>query len=148
MLPFIFQTRLDGRRIERAIAAAELRTSGELRVVIHPDKTDAPLAVATAEFGRLGMDRTRERNAILLLVAPRSRTFAFFGDTGIHAKVGPDFWQHLADALSTDFHRGAYTDGIVAALDKAGELLATHFPRRPDDRNELPDTVGDHPPVI
>lgn len=143
-----FLSALDHTRIERAIASAEARTSGELRVVIHPSATDDPLGVATAEFARLGMDATRDRNAILLLVAPRSRTFAFYGDTGIHARCGPEFWQHLADALAADFHREAYTDGIVASLARAGELLAAQFPRRPDDRNELPDHVVDQPPII
>lgn len=148
MTTHTFLSALDHSRIERAIAAAELRTSGELRVVIHPAKTDDPLAAATAEFARLGMHRTRERNAILLLVAPRSRTFAFYGDTAIHEKCGPQFWQALADALAGDFRREAYTDGIIAALTKAGDLLAGYFPRRPDDRNELPDRVIERPPVI
>ena len=144
----LFLSALDHNRIERAIAAAELRTSGELRVVIHGSKTDDPLTAAAKEFARLGMHRTRDRNAILLLVAPRSRTFAFYGDSGVHEKCGPQFWQELADALSADFRREAFTDGIVAALTKAGELLATHFPRRPDDRNELPDHVIERPPII
>ena len=148
MFTTTFLSALDHTRIERAIAAAERLTSGELRVVIHPTKTDDPLTEATREFARLEMHRTRERNAILLLVAPRSRSFAFYGDTGIHQKCGPAFWQTLADALAADFGREAYTEGIVAALAKAGELLASHFPRRPDDRNELPDHVIEHPPVI
>jgi uncharacterized membrane protein len=143
-----FLSALDHTRIEHAIAAAERLTSGELRVTIHAGKTEDPLAAATKEFARLDMHRTRDRNAILLLVAPRSRTFAFYGDSGIHEKCGPAFWQQLAQALEADFRREAYTDGIVAALTKAGELLAHHFPRRCDDRNELPDHVIDNPPVI
>jgi uncharacterized membrane protein len=148
MFTTTFLSALDHSRIEQAIAAAELLTSGELRVVIHPGKTEDPLATATREFARLEMHRTRERNAILLLVAPRSRTFAFYGDTGIHEKCGEAFWQALANALAADFRREAYTDGIVAAVAKAGELLSRHFPRRHDDRNELPDAAIEHPPVI
>ena len=143
-----FLSALDHTRIEHAIANAERLTSGELRVAIHAGKTDDPLAASTKEFARLDMHRTRDRNAILLLVAPRSRTFAFYGDSGIHEKCGPAFWQQLAQALEADFRREAYTDGIVAAVAKAGELLAHHFPRRSDDHNELPDRVIDNPPVI
>jgi len=143
-----FLSLLDHARIERAIAAAERLTSGELRVVIHPTKTTDPLADAAKEFARLGMTRTRERNAVLLLVAPRSRTFAIFGDVAIHEKCGPAFWQELANALTADFRREAFTDGIVAALSQAGESLARHVPRRSDDRNELPDRMIDRPPVI
>ncbi|MFO1487863.1 MAG: hypothetical protein U1F65_05240 [Verrucomicrobiota bacterium] len=39
------------------------------------------------------------------------------------------------------FKRGDFTDGLVHGVSKAGELLARHFPRRPNDRNELPDAV-------
>jgi uncharacterized membrane protein len=148
MQTYTFISSLDHTRIEHAIAAAERLTSGELRVVVHAAKIDDPLAAAAAEFARLNMDRTRERNAVLLLVAPRTRNFAIYGDTGIHAKCGPQFWREVADALAADFHREAFTDGIVAALTKAGELLAHHFPRRPDDRNELPDHMIERPPVI
>jgi uncharacterized membrane protein len=148
MSPHAFLSRLDHARIERAITAAERLTSGELRVVIHHGKTHDPLAVAVEEFARLEMHLTRERNAVLLLIAPGSRTFAVFGDTGIHEKCGPDFWRELTEALAEHFRREAFTDGIVAALDRAGESLARHFPRRADDRNELSNTVIDRPPVI
>jgi uncharacterized membrane protein len=43
--------------------------------------------------------------------------------------------------MSGYFHRSEFTNGIVHSLSKAGDLLAEHFPRRPDDRNELPDEI-------
>jgi uncharacterized membrane protein len=36
--------------------------------------------------------------------------------------------------------QGKYTDAILEAVRTIGDLLAVHFPRDPDDRNELPDT--------
>jgi uncharacterized membrane protein len=143
-----FETQLDHDRIRRAIAAAEMRTSGELRVVVHQYPEADALAAAKEEFARLGMNRTRDRNAVLIFVAPQPRTFALYGDVGIHAKCGPAFWQEVADATSEHFKREAFTDGLVHALERAGELLAVHFPRRPDDRNELSDEVVERFPVI
>ena len=32
-----------------------------------------------------------------------------------------------------------YTEALVAAIDRVGAVLAAHFPRRPDDSNELAD---------
>jgi putative membrane protein len=32
-------------------------------------------------------------------------------------------------------------DGLVVAIESCGALLAAHFPRAADDRNELPDRV-------
>ena len=134
--------------IQRAIAAAEKLTSGEIRVVIYPDDVADPVAKAQAEFIRLGMHRTRERNAVLLLVAPTSRTYAIYGDEAIHAKCGPNFWTEIAQALAADFKRGAFNEGVIRAVRHAGEMLAKHFPPSPNDQNELPDDVIERGIVI
>ena len=139
---------LDHDRIQQAIAAAELRTSGELRVIIYPRGVDDAVAAAKEEFVRLGMTRTRERNAVLILVAPESHTFAVVGDQGVHARCGSNFWESIAAQMQADFRAGKFTDGIVAAVARTGELLATHFPWSPDDRNELPDDVVERGVVI
>ena len=39
------------------------------------------------------------------------------------------------------FKLSKFTEGIVSAIQKAGTLLAEHFPRRTADKNELPDAV-------
>ena len=44
--------------------------------------------------------------------------------------------------------REAFTDGLVHAMERAGELLAMHFPRHSDDRNERSDEVVERFPVI
>ena len=144
----MFLSQLDHARIERAIAEAELRTSGELRVVIHPKPAPDPVETAKTQFEKLRMHRTRERNAVLLLVAPESRTFAIYGDTAIHEKCGDTFWSDVTAAIGDHFKQGDFTGGIVHAVDRAGTLLATHFPRQPDDKNELPDNVIDDGKVI
>jgi uncharacterized membrane protein len=143
-----FTEQLDAKRIEQAIAAAERQSSGELRVVIQRGAVTDPVAAARAEFARLEMFKTRQRNAVLILVAPASRTFAIFGDEAIHAKCGQPFWEEVAAAMTGYFRESKFTDGLVHAIDRAGKLLAKHFPRRPDDKNELPDDVIDRGTVI
>jgi len=100
-----------------------------------------PVATAQESFLRLGMQATTHRNAVLIFVAPRSRTFAVIGDQAVHAKCGGEFWRELAAAMTGYFKRSEFTDGIVHGIDRAGALLAAHFPRAPGDRNELPDAV-------
>ncbi len=141
-----FIGQLAHERIHAAIHAAESKTSGEIRVMISHRRAPDPVAAAQQAFLRLGMQRTRHRNAVLLFVAPRSRTFAVIGDEAVHARCGDGFWQDLAAAMTGYFKRGAYTDGLVHGVERAGELLATHFPRQPDDRNELPDGVVEDGP--
>lgn len=132
--------RLEHKRIVAAIAAAEAKTSGEIRVFIQRGElaSDA-LPFAEKKFIELGMDKTAERNAILILVAPRAQKFAVVGDEGVHRRCGPEFWQRLVESMRGHFKREEFTDALVEAIESTGLLLAQHFPRRPDDRNELPD---------
>ena len=146
MKPFL--PKADQEQIERAIAAAELRTSGEIRVMIYPGITQDALATAEEEFSRLGMHRTRRRNAVLILVAPQSHAFAIFGDAGIHSTAGQAFWQEVAAVTESHFRRGAFTDGLVLAVERTGNLLAKDFPRSADDVDELSNAVIDRGIVI
>jgi uncharacterized membrane protein len=136
-----FIEKLEHDRVVRAIAAAEAKTSGEIRVFIQRGEVEDPVAAAQVQFVKLGMTRTRERNGVLIFVAPRLQKFAVIGDEGIHAKCGEPFWQRLVEAMRTHFKAEHFTDAVVHAIEQTGELLADHFPRRPDDRNELPNTV-------
>ncbi len=127
--------------IVAAIRAAELKTSGEIRVFISHRSVEDPVAAAQAHFLRMGMDKTRERNAVLIFVAPRSHKFAVIGDSAVHARCGEPFWQELAAEMSGHFKASEFNRGLLHAISKAGDLLGHHFPRRPDDQNELPDEV-------
>lgn len=138
---FFSPPKIDHPRVVAAIQAAELRTSGEIRVLLAKHKAPDPVAAATKHFERLGMTNTQARNGVLIFLAPRSRTFAVIGDTGVHEKCGPAFWTELAAAMETHFKGGDFTAGLVHGIERAGDLLATHFPRQPDDKNELPDEI-------
>ncbi len=136
-----FVRQLAHERLHAAIQEAEQKTSGEIRVLISHRSAPDPVAAAQEAFLRLGMQQTKERNAVLLFVAPRSRTFAVIGDQAVHARCGDGSWRELAAAMTGYFKRGEFTDGLIHGVARAGELLAAHFPRAPDDRNELPDDV-------
>ena len=137
-----FREQLREAEIVAAIQAAELKTSGEVRVFIsHKADVTNPVTAAQEEFSRLGMTQTREHNGVLIYLAPGPRKFAVIGDAGVHARCGDGFWQKLAGAMTDHFRKSEFTEGIVQGVKRAGELLAEHFPRRPDDANELPDRV-------
>ena len=136
-----FIKRLDHPRIEAAIAAAEAKTFGEIPLLVHQRPIDEAVSFAQAEFLRLGMQKTRERNAVLFFVAPASQSFAIIGDEGVHRKCGNEFWSELAATMQAGFRREDYTGALVEGIARAGTLLAEHFPHRPDDTNELPNRV-------
>lgn len=132
---------VDDVRIVAAIAAAEAHTSGEIRIVLSRQSITDPVAAAAEQFERLEMMTTADRNGVLIFVAPSSHTFAVIGDQGVHEKCGQDFWHALTTAMSVHFKRGEFTEGLVLGISRAGVLLAEHFPRRPDDPNEIPDHI-------
>ncbi len=145
MRPRDFLHRLNHQRIIDAIKAAEAKTSGEIRIFI--DRTDVqadPVSCAEKKFLDLGMHKTAERNAILIFVAPRPQKFAVIGDEGVHKQCGPEFWQQMVADMRLHFQQEEFTNAIVLAIERAGELLARYFPRRHDDRNELPDAPVEH----
>jgi uncharacterized membrane protein len=145
----LFRTPVRGLLSERdeasvvaAIRAAELRTSGEIRVHVERRSADGALATARRWYRRLGMDDTKERNGILFYVAVDERAFAIVGGEGIHSKVGDAFWEALRDAMREDFANGDPASGLTRAIAEAGSRLATYFPRRADDENELSDEIS------
>jgi uncharacterized membrane protein len=137
-----FISQLDEAGLKAAIAEAERKTSGEIRVFLSHRKPEDAVAAAQHAFDQLGMTRTRERNGVLIFVAPRVRKFAVIGDAGVHQHCGDEFWTALAAEMSGHFRKGEFTTGIIHGIHKAGELLARHFPRQPDDQNELPDDIA------
>jgi uncharacterized membrane protein len=137
---FLDQVQADA--IAEAIRRAEAQTSGEIRVFVSQKKPEDAMAEARRQFARLKMHQTRERNGVLIFVAPLVQQFAIVGDEGIHAKCGDCFWDGLAQEMSSRFQEGQYTKALAHCVEQAGELLSRHFPRRPDDVNELPNAVA------
>jgi uncharacterized membrane protein len=133
---------IDAAQVEKAIAEAERRTSGEVRVCVARFFWGSVERAADRAFRRLGMERTEHRNGVLFFVVPARRRFVVLGDQGIHEKVGPEFWNHVAAAVSERFRRRDFTGGLVHGVETVGTELSTHFPFDPGtDRNELPDAV-------
>jgi uncharacterized membrane protein len=136
-----FLKQLDQQRIVDAIKRAEGRTSGEIRLHVQPKAGADIRRLAEKTFERLGMTRTKLRDGVLLFVASEEQRFVILGDRGIHEKVPPGFWDDIAARLSASFKKGEFTDGIVEAIDTAGEHLKKYFPRASGDVDELSDDI-------
>jgi uncharacterized membrane protein len=134
---------LDHERITAAIREAEKRTSGEIRVYVSHRKVHDPRHAAAHHFVKLGMDKTKQRNAILIFIAPESQNFAILGDTAVHARCGEAFWESIAGAMRELFRQRKFTEGIIHGIDTAGKLLAQHFPADGKDQHELADPVAE-----
>jgi uncharacterized membrane protein len=142
MKPHDFFSKLEHDAIVKAIGDAESKMRGEIRIFVTHKSPEDPVAAAQKQFTHLKMDRTSERNGVLIFIAPAAHKFAIIGDREVHAKCGDAFWREVADEMSGYFKRGDFTAAVIHGISRAGQLLAAHFPRRPGDRNELPDDIA------
>lgn len=108
-----------------------------------------PSAVAEAEvrrrafalFSERGLYRTRDASGMLILVSELEHRVVLLGDRGIHEKVGDAGWQaHVAHIVAA-IRRGETAQGIIDVIERLSALHSEHLAPRPDDRDELPNTV-------
>ena len=147
--PLTFFDASERQAIRAAIAAAETRTSGEIRVHLAPvtksPDPQAPRTAAEAVFEAIGMTATAERNGVLLYISVADHRFAVVGDKAIDEKVANDFWVGITNQLAADFKRKRFAPGTVAAIGVIAEELGRHFPRTSTDVNELSDDISTDP---
>jgi uncharacterized membrane protein len=133
----------DKDAIVQAIERAERRTSGEIRVHVERKAGKDPLCRAQEVFHYLGMEKTEERNGVLIYIAPGERKFAIIGDEGIHHVVPEGFWDHIRTVMEGEFRQGHFREGVCQGIAMAGEALAEYFPYQRDDVNELTNDISE-----
>lgn len=141
--PVHFLSKSDEQHIVKAVAQAEKRTSGEIRVFIENRCRYVDALDRAAElFFNLQMDKTDLRNAVLVYIAIKDKQMAVFGDEGIHQKVGTAFWNEQVQKMFSCFNVDNIAQGIIDVVNAIGEALYTHFPYdEKTDKNELPDDI-------
>jgi uncharacterized membrane protein len=137
-----FFSEQDKEAIKLAIMNAELDTSGEIRVHIESTLTGDVLDRTAFLFSKLGMDKTAQRNGVLIYLALKNRRFAIIGDAGINQVVPADFWNDIKSVMISFFREGNFTDGLIEAITRAGLQLKQHFPYQRGDVNELKDEIS------
>jgi uncharacterized membrane protein len=133
---------LNVTRVRRAITEVERRTSGQIRVSVSPFFWGNAQRAAERAFTRLGMQCTKNRNAVLFFIVPSRRSFVVLGDVGIHERLGNEGWDRIVAQMTPYFRTRDYTNGVLAGIDVAATELAKYFP--PDESakdDELPDFV-------
>ncbi|MBL7827305.1 MAG: TPM domain-containing protein [Saprospiraceae bacterium] len=125
-----------------AIKQAERGTSGEIRLFVEDYcMRDHPVERAEELFHLFGMFNTKARNGVLIYLAEQSRQFALWGDSGIHEKVGHQFWEQEKDLLREHLQRDEAVEGLKKVIYLIGARLREHFPADENNDNELPDEI-------
>ena len=61
--------------------------------------------------------------------------------TTARSRAGQAWWDHLSALLTRHFKEGRYTDGLIAAIEDAGQKLKQHFPAQTTARTGQQDIV-------
>jgi putative membrane protein len=90
-------------------------------------------------FGKL--TPTSGQTGVLIFVSLEECHSAVVADKAIAEKLPAEYWHTPQGMIMAGLKANKHAEGIIQAIDLIGAELARHFPRRPDDRNELSDSV-------
>jgi len=85
--------------------------------------------------------RTVGRTGILIYLSMAEHRAEIVADDAITKVTTPETWGDAMHALLVEVKQGKMGDGIVAAIERVGVVLAEHFPRSATDTNEIPDKL-------
>lgn len=125
-----FLNAAEKKSIATAIAEAERHTTGQIHVEIIGNSGGRDmLELARIKFRTLGLEKTKDRNAVLILISHLDHRVAIWGDEGIHGRAGHPLWEKALNTLLGYFHERRYPEGIEACVQDIGRELALHFPK-------------------
>lgn len=96
---------------------------------------------ALEQFRTRAYHLTDDNTGVLIFASLAERQAIVLADEGVADKVQAHEWKAVVDALVAGMRAGDAGGGFVGAIGKAADILASHCPRQPGDRNQLPDTV-------
>jgi len=85
--------------------------------------------------------RTLSKTGVLLYLSLAEHRAEIVADAAIHARAPQEAWGEAMAALVSAMRDKRPGDGMAAAIERIGAVLATHFPHTGTDPNELPDRL-------
>jgi uncharacterized membrane protein len=129
-------------RLRVAVALAEKGTSAEIKVVlVRHCWSDIRLRAARL-FRKLNLDKTEQRNCVMVLLVLTNREFLIYGDEGIHQKVGQAFWDDVRDLALARFKEDRFGEGLAEGVGLIGQKLAEFYPYHANGKNEISDEIA------
>jgi putative membrane protein len=100
---------------------------------------------ALEQFHAHNLHQTEARTGVLIFVSLSERMAELLADEGINRLVEPGAWRQPMNELVDAMRRQALAEGLIAAVNKTGAILAAYVPARAVEVNELPDAVVELP---
>lgn len=91
------------------------------------------------------LHETKEKTGVLIFLSLLEHRVHLLADTGIHKKVPAETWEKLVRQITSGMKEGHPLEAILDAVGACGSLLAEHFPKTPDDTDELSDQLKIEP---
>lgn len=88
-------------------------------------------------FRILGLQKTRNYQAVMIFVSLYEQYIEIIADSAISAKIDNALWQSTIDAFVEKVKNEAFEEGYLQAINEVGALLVHHFPIEKEDKNEL-----------
>ena len=131
----------DLKEIAEAVSEAEKQTNAEIKPVIINYCWGSLHKKAQSLFEKYNLHKTKNRNAVMILLVVKNRELLIYGDEGITQKVGVEFWVETKDKMIEFFRNGEFTKGMKVGIGNAGKKLSEFFPYTEDDENEISNEV-------
>jgi len=94
-----------------------------------------------AAFTEHGLHYTRDHTGILILISLLEHRVEVLADRGINQKVSAGTWDEIVRLITAGIKSGNACDAFCKAIERCGDILAAHFPRQADDKDELPNRL-------
>jgi uncharacterized membrane protein len=135
-------------RLAERIAASEQHHSGQIRICVEASLPLRYLRLGASAreraltlFGKLGVWDTEHNNGVLIYLLLAEHAIEVVADRGLRAQDAA--WPPLVERLSAALQAGRFEEGLNGAVDAAGGVLQSEFPRAAGmpGGNELPNEV-------
>ncbi len=115
----------------------------DLKRLLAPSRriTEAVHTLGLASFTKQGLHYTKDHTGILILVSLLEHRVEVLADRGINLKVAQGTWDEVVHIITAGIKSGQACDAFCTAIARCGDILATHFPRQADDKDELPNRL-------
>jgi uncharacterized membrane protein len=147
----------DVMKISKAVAAAELTTTGEIvPMIVHSSAIETgfwrlfiPLRMrqklvllrAELEFHRMHMRGTQARTGILIMASLYEHEVVVLADEAISKKLPAETWAEVVQLVLSGIKNKDTAGGFCNAIKKCGEILSQHFPASHKNPDELSNTL-------
>jgi putative membrane protein len=103
--------------------------------------TEAVHMHSLAAFTGHGLHHTKDHTGILLFVSLLEHRVVVLADRGVNEKVEAGSWDEVVRIMTEGLRARDACGAFCKAIERCGEILARHFPRSPDDKDELADKL-------